>query len=74
MRVTKWIFSGALKKYRAIEVEQVANAMRYYAAQDFKGVHAFNNDSLLAVKHQLISAYQTLLTYLAVFPSDQFFY
>jgi uncharacterized protein YbjT (DUF2867 family) len=51
MRVTKWVFSGALKKYRAIEVEQVANAMRYYAAQDFKGVHAFNNDSLLAVKY-----------------------
>lgn len=51
MRVTKWVFSGAFKKYRAIEVEQVANAMRYYAAQELIGVHAFNNDSLLAVKY-----------------------
>ena len=51
MRVTKFAFSGPFKKYRAIEVEQVAKAMRYYAAKGLTGVNVFNNDSLLAVKY-----------------------
>lgn len=46
MRPTRFLFSGILKQYRAIEVEQVAKAMRYYAATADNGVFVYLNKQL----------------------------
>lgn len=46
MKATRFIFSGPLKKYRAIEVEQVAKAMIKAAHAALKGNHILLNDKL----------------------------
>lgn len=46
MRATGFLMLGPLKKYKAIPVETVAKAMRYYAAQGMKGKHVVLNDRL----------------------------
>lgn len=46
MKATRFIFSGSLKKYRAIEVERVAEAMRFYAHKTEPGVFYYSNNEL----------------------------
>lgn len=46
MKATGFLMLGPLKKYKAIPVETVAKAMRYYAAQQLKGQHIVLNDKL----------------------------
>lgn len=46
MKATGFLMLGPLKKYKAIPVEMVAKAMRYYAAQQLKGEHVILNDRL----------------------------
>lgn len=46
MKATGFLMLGPLKKYKAIPVETVAKAMRYYAAQQWKGEHIILNDKL----------------------------
>ncbi|TAE87310.1 MAG: oxidoreductase [Bacteroidetes bacterium] len=46
MKVTRLLFSGPLKKYRAIEVERVAQAMIKAAHSSLKGNHILLNDKL----------------------------
>lgn len=46
MKATRFVFSGPLKKYRAIEVERVAEAMRYYAHKPTTGVFYYSNNEL----------------------------
>lgn len=46
MGYTRFLFIGSLKKIRAIEVEQVAKAMRYYANLNKPGIWYQTNDTL----------------------------
>lgn len=46
MKYTAFLFMGTLKKWRAITVEQVAKAMRYYSALHNTGNQVVENDRL----------------------------
>lgn len=46
MRLLQFVFVGPLKQYKAIKVETVAAAMRYYANTNLTGKHVFLNDKL----------------------------
>jgi uncharacterized protein YbjT (DUF2867 family) len=46
MRVTKPLFSGGLKRYRAIEAADVARAMLTASTRDEPGVHVYEGQSL----------------------------
>lgn len=46
MKFTGFLMIGPLKKYKAIKVEQVANAMIHYQQKLGRGVHVITNDKL----------------------------